>query len=107
MPMKCRAVATHARGAVLSHRDLHRAPVHEGELLVVQQTDPTLRRAVRVARLNRLGTEAGALHALPPLYDAQLLWMGPQGFTLSGVERLQGRAEGYVAFAQSWWVRLL
>jgi hypothetical protein len=105
--MKCIVRPTHARGTVLSQRDLRGAPEHKGELLVVQRTDEALRRSLRVACLQHLGSEPKPLQALPPLYDVQLLWMGTEGFALSGFERLQGRADGYIAYAQSWWVRPL
>jgi hypothetical protein len=41
------------------------------------------------------------LKPLPPLHEAALSWMGPNGFVISGVEIIDG-----VAFAQSWWCRL-
>jgi len=105
--MRCIVTPTHARGIVLSQRDLRAAPAHQGELLVVERTDAMLRRSLRVACLQHFGSEPMPLNALPPLYDVQLLYVGQSGFTLGGFERLRGRAEHCIAYAQSWWVRPL
>lgn len=105
--MRCIVTATHARGIVLSQRALRGAPAHRGELLVVERADALLRRRLRVACLQQLGSEPMPLNALPPLYDVQLLYVGQGGFTLSGFERLQGSGDDCIAYAQSWWVRPL
>ena len=69
-----------------------------GELHVEEARDEVLGRTVRIARL------AGAMpmdkSPLPHLSDATILWMGPQGFVLSGFETI-----GTAQYAQSWWCR--
>ena len=75
-----------------------------GELLVEELQDELSRRTVRVARLRSLGRTVNP-DMLPPLYDPQLLWMAPQGFTLGGTERLTTRGK-MTEYGQTWLVRL-
>jgi hypothetical protein len=86
------------RGKALDQRDVQAAePVH-GDLIVGQQKSELLNRYANVASFHVSG--AADPQPLPPLQDAVLSWMGPNGFVLSGVELVDG-----VAYAQSWWCR--
>lgn len=68
---------------------------------------PQQRRMSRVANL-RQGFMGIKTVPLPPLYDVQLLWMGPYGFVLAGYERLPVGCspDDGADYAQSWWVRV-
>ena len=73
-----------------------------GDLRVEYWTDELVHRPVRVARLLDLKVPLRP-DRLPPLRDAALLWMATQGFTLSGLERLE-EPGGCVDYAQAWLV---
>ena len=86
------------RGRALEHFDVQRAPGIFGDLLVVQEKSAALNRYSNIARFQI--TAVSEPQPIPPLHDAVLSWMGPNGFVLSGVEFVDG-----IAYAQSWWCR--
>jgi len=88
------------RGVPRPRSEIGADPGVRGDLLVEEARDDILGRTLRVARLvSGLPKDAAAL---PTLSDVTLLWMGPQGFVLSGFETI-----GSAQFAQSWWCRPL
>jgi hypothetical protein len=103
--MRFRVVRTRLRGVALLPRDLGAEPGVVGELLVWERHDALLRRSTRIATLVE-GVRAGENEVLPPLFDATLVWMAPQGLVISGTERLRvGRRAEVTEFAQAWWCR--
>jgi hypothetical protein len=68
-------------------------------MIIAQEKSSVLNRYSNIARFQTSGVNDP--QPLPPLHDAALSWMGPNGFVISGVEFIDG-----VAFAQSWWCRL-
>lgn len=103
--MRLRVVVTRERGVARTPREVTRADGVVGELLVCERLDPLLRRTTRVATLTSFG-DAKTTDLLPPLFDATLLWIAPQGFVLGGTERVvvDGRQ---VELGQGWWARPL
>jgi hypothetical protein len=101
--VRFQVVPVRKRGVPIDRARLAREPALTGELLVEEHHDQALGRNARTAKL-RDPTRPRDGDLLPVLYDAQLLWMAPQGFMLSGFERVQvgGAATDY---AQSWWCR--
>ena len=100
-------VALRQRGKSLPRTHASEQTPLAGDLTVEESMLPHQRRMSRVAHL-RQGAMGIKIVALPPLYDAQLLWMGVGGFVLGGYERLPigiDSDEG-TDYAQSWWVRL-
>ena len=86
------------RGKVLSPKDVQSAePVH-GDMVVVQVMSDQFNRYSNIAQFHITGVNE--VQPLPPLHDATLSWMGPNGFVLNGFEVING-----VAYAQSWWCR--
>lgn len=77
---------------------MQRAPGVFGDLLVVQEKSAALNRYSNIARFQI--TTVSEPQPIPPLHDAVLSWMGPNGFVLSGIEFVDG-----IAYAQSWWCR--
>jgi len=103
--VRFRIVRTRQRGVALAPRDLGREPGFVGELLVWERHDDLLRRSTRIATLVE-GVRPGENEVLPPLFDATLVWMAPQGLVISGIERLRvGRRPELAEFAQAWWCR--
>ena len=103
--MRFRVVRTRQRGVALAQRDLRSEPGFVGELLVCERHDDLLRRSTRIATLVE-GVRPGENEVLPPLFDATLVWMAPQGLVISGIERLRvGRRPELTEFAQAWWCR--
>jgi len=87
------------RGKVLSPKDVQSAePVH-GDMVVVQVMSDQFNRYSNIAQFHITGVNE--LQPLPPLHDATLSWMGPNGFVLTGFAVIEG-----VAYAQSWRCRL-
>ncbi|WP_375738039.1 hypothetical protein [Pseudomonas boanensis] len=77
---------------------LHRVQPVVGDVLIAHRHCQEMGRSANVARLS-VGLPQDQ-DPIPPLIDAQLLWMAPGGFVISGVELVDG-----VAYAQSWWCR--
>jgi len=69
-----------------------------GELLIEEARDETLGRMLRVARV--APAQPRDKSPLAPIADVVILWMGPQGFVLTGFETIGG-----AQYAQSWWCR--
>ena len=69
-----------------------------GDLLIEEARDEVLGRTLRVARI--APTQPMDKPPLPPISDVVILWMGPQGFVLTGFETIGG-----AQYAQSWWCR--
>ncbi|SAL05469.1 hypothetical protein AWB81_07174 [Caballeronia arationis] len=86
------------RGGALDHVDVQKAPGIYGDLLVVQEKSSALNRYSNIARFQI--TAVSEPQPIPPLHDAVLSWMGPNGFVLTGIEFADG-----IAYAQSWWCR--
>jgi hypothetical protein len=87
------------RGRPVPAGELARREAVAGDMRVEQCWDETLRRHLRVARLHdTLRPRESA--DVPTLFDAALLAMSPQAFTLTGFERVDG-----IDFVQSWLVR--
>jgi hypothetical protein len=103
--MRLRVVLTRQRGVARSQRDLARAEGVVGELLVGERQDPVLRRTTRVATLTGFG-DAKPSDLLPPLFDATVVWIAPQGLVLSGIERIAVDGGCEVELAQAWWARV-
>ncbi|SMG61531.1 hypothetical protein SAMN06265784_1234 [Paraburkholderia susongensis] len=87
------------QGRAIPKRDVEAAPPVRGDLLVTQEKSETFGRYSTVARFQTSG--AAEQQPLPPLHDADLSWMGTNGFVLTGIEVVGG-----VTYAQSWWCRL-
>jgi hypothetical protein len=85
-------------GVPRPRRDVQQDAGVKGELLVEEARDETLGRTLCVARVAPSQPRDAAL--LPALADVRLLWMGPQGFVLTGFESV-----GSAQYAQSWWCR--
>jgi hypothetical protein len=103
--MRLRVVTTRQGGIARPPREVTRAAGVVGELLVCERLDPLLRRTTRVATLTMIG-DAKTRELLPPLYDAVLLWVSPQGFVLAGTERVDHGADGrQIELGQAWWAR--
>jgi hypothetical protein len=87
------------RGRVLSKFQRDRA-WRSGEVVIREQQDSELHRAVRVATLMHEGREV-----LPPLIDVQVVEMTSDWWTLTGFERIEVEPLAEVtAFQQSWFV---
>lgn len=102
--MRLRVVTTRRRGVSRTPREVTRAAGVVGELLVCERLDALLRRTTRVATLTTVG-DAKATDLLPPLFDATLLWLSPQGFVLGGTERVTLDDGQQVELGQAWWIR--
>ena len=98
-------VPTRHQGIARAPGELSRADGVVGELLLGEQQDTLLRRTTRVATLTRIG-DAKSAELLPPLYDATVLWIAPQGMVLSGTERIALGDGHQTELGQAWWVRL-
>lgn len=96
--MRFRIQPLRRRGAVLPHREALRAPGIVGDLRIESCQDDELGRQVRTATLH-LDTDVRGGVDRPMLRDVQIIGMSPQGFTLTGFERLDG-----ADYAQSWFV---
>lgn len=104
--MRLRVVVTRERGVARTPREVTHADGVVGELLVCERLDPLLRRTTRVATLTSFG-DAKTADLLPPLFDAAVVWMAPQGLVLSGIERIALDDGREVEVAQAWWARVL
>ena len=85
-------------GKALSQIAIHSAVPVRGDLIVVQEKSEAFGRYSNVARFHMAGSSDP--QPMPPLHDAVLSWMGPNGFVLTGIEDIDG-----VTYAQSWWCR--
>ncbi|MCQ4257491.1 hypothetical protein [Stutzerimonas stutzeri] len=82
-------------GKSIDNRELSRVQPIYGDVRIVHQNPPELGRPSQVANLvfdNPLESSV-----IPPLMDVSLYSMATNGFTLSGIEIVDG-----VAYAQSW-----
>jgi hypothetical protein len=86
------------RGKKRPQRDIEAGPVTRGDLQIAFAKSELYGRQTKVASFHLAG--AADSQPLPPLHDAELSWMGPNGFVLSGIEFI-----GEVAYAQSWYCR--
>jgi hypothetical protein len=96
--VKVRVIRMRQGGVPIGRKRVNHDPGVVGELFVEEHIDKDCGRTLRVARLASTGPLDSSL--LPQLVDVQLLWVGNQGFVLSGVEQLNE-----AAYAQSWWCR--
>jgi hypothetical protein len=82
------------RSKALDQNEIRSADSVSGNVVTASENVAALGRYSTVASVK---TGAGSMDdALPPLYDARLIAMGANGFTLSGIE-----LEGATAYAQS------
>jgi hypothetical protein len=95
--LQIHATPMRERAKVLDHSDVQKAPGVRGDMVIAQEKSSALNRYSNIARFQTSGVNDP--QPLPPLHDAVLSWMGPNGFVISGVEFIDG-----VAFAQSWLV---
>lgn len=101
--MRFRVVRARARGVLLPRARLALLEPVIGDLRIAEERDGTLSRTLLRATL----VDARAAHLrelLPALHQPVLLWMGPDGFTLGGYERL-ALNDRVADVAQTWWVR--
>jgi hypothetical protein len=97
--MKVRATPRRVRGVARTQREVEQAESVTGDLLITQQQSQAFGSWSATASFYKSG--ASDPDPLPPLHDAILSWMGPNGFVLRGIEVIDG-----VTYAQSWWCRL-
>jgi hypothetical protein len=98
--MRFAVVATRRRGVLIFRRELACEVAIVGDLQIVEEEDAQLARRVMRAHLFAISGDGLARYLLPPLTDPRLLWMGVQGMTLAGIERV-----GDIEYAQCWWCR--
>ncbi|KDR37822.1 hypothetical protein [Caballeronia glathei] len=96
--MLINATPMRVRGKALEHYEVQKTPGVRGDMIVVQEKSTALNRYSNIARFQVTGVSDP--QPMPPLHDAVLSWMGPNGFVLSGIEFVDG-----VSCAQSWWCR--
>ena len=101
--MRYGVVRVRSRGVLVPRRTLSILVPVVGELRVAEERDEQLGRPVLRATLVDPVT-AHTRELLPALHQPVLLWMGPNGFTLGGYERV-GDGDRLADFAQTWWVR--
>lgn len=85
-------------GRPVSKKELESATPARGDLIIGQEKSTVFGRHSDVAGCHTSG--ATDKQPLPPLHDAALSWMGPNGFVLTGIEVVDG-----VTYGQSWWCR--
>ncbi len=86
------------RGVALAIMPIKRTHAVKGDLVIANQICEGLNRHSNVARVQQLYGSGRLL--LPELYDATVSAMATEGFTLSGIELVDG-----CWYAQSWWCR--
>lgn len=87
------------KGIALSSEERRRYQAIRGDVRVGAESNAELGRSANVASVwSGLPLESSPL---PPLLDATLAGMAPNGFVLRGIEYVDG-----CAYAQSWWCRL-
>jgi hypothetical protein len=87
------------RGKALGQNEIRSADSVSGNVVAASENVAALGRYSAVASVK---TGAGSMDdALPPLYNARLMAMGANGFTLAGIELV-----GETAYAQSWWCHI-
>ncbi|MFL9933627.1 hypothetical protein P0D88_31525 [Paraburkholderia sp. RL18-103-BIB-C] len=96
--MKILATPMRERGKPRPKRDVEAAEPVTGDLTIAQVQSEQYGRMTKVASFHLTGT--ADKQSLPPLHDAEISWMGPNGFVLTGIEFI-----GDVAYGQSWWCR--
>jgi hypothetical protein len=87
------------RGVARSKRDIASADPVKGDIIFSSSPSDILKRTSSTASL-RHGAWPGDVSPLRPLLDARLTSMATLGFTLSGLEEVDG-----VLYAQSWYCR--
>jgi hypothetical protein len=87
------------RGVARSKRDIASAEPVTGDIIFSSTPSDLLKRAANTASL-RHGAWPGDEPPLRPLLDARMSSMATLGFTLSGLEEVDG-----VLYAQSWYCR--
>lgn len=97
--MKFAVVCLRRKGRPVPKWQLHREPRIEGQLTICDESDKALHRTVRVARI--ITVERFTRDALPPLFDATLLWMSNGQMALTGFER-ETTGELITDYAQTW-----
>lgn len=101
--MRFGVIRVRSRGVLIARRTLKMVVPIVGDLRVNEEHDGQLGRTTLRATLVDPAT-ARTRELLPALHQPVLLWMGPNGFTLGGYERL-GDGEPLTDFAQTWWIR--
>lgn len=85
-------------GHTIPSMPVKRTHVIKGDLIISNEVCADLHRHSNVARVTEIYGSRKPL--LPELYDATMSAMATEGFTLSGIERVENRW-----YAQSWWCR--
>lgn len=74
--------------------------IYTGDLEVVDTLENGYNRVVKVAKFTTDG-----MGYVMQLFDAELVWMNGDKFTLKGIEKVKSE-RGQIEYAQSWWIRL-
>jgi len=90
--------ALHEGGIPLARRDIEESGWLQGELTLTQELAGRKKRSYCVARVHQTERECRAV--LPPLHDAQLIWIGSNTLMLTGFEVINLRE-----VVQSWLVK--
>ena len=98
--MKVRVVPTHHDGRRCTERELGATVPLVGALSVHLTPDAGLKRAVRFAVLQEIGSGGKTQDLLPPLRNPELLTLTNDGMMLAGFEEVDGRR-----LYQGWWIR--
>ncbi|WP_217476627.1 hypothetical protein [Stutzerimonas stutzeri] len=86
-------------GKPIDSRELSRVPPIYGDVRIMHEKPAELGRPSQVASL--ISDNPLVSSVIPPLMDVSLYTMSTNGFTLSGIEMVDG-----VAYAQSWLCQL-
>jgi hypothetical protein len=87
-------------GKPIGAAEVRGLPSAVGDLRIYEEMCRPLGRNSKTASVK--GVNSIGPGELPPLHEAVLSWMAPNGFVLSGLEE-----EGGCLYAQSWWCRNL
>ncbi len=85
-------------GKARPKREIETAEPARGDLIVGEEKSDTFSRYSNIARFQLSG--ASDQQPLPPLHNAALSWLGPNGFVLTGIDLVDG-----VTYTQPWWRR--
>ena len=98
--MRVRVSRMRERGVPRPRAEIGKGNDVIGDLLIEEARDEVLGRTLRIARV--APAQPMDKPPLSPIADVVILWMGPQGFVLTGFETIDA-----AQFAQSWWCRPL
>lgn len=98
--MHVRLTVTHIHGAPRSKESLARAEGRTGEIVTTYLEDLPMRRGILVATFTMDEGSRAPMH----LFDVRCARVSQKGLLLVGIER-QPADDGYLEFAQGWWMR--